>query len=183
MGASNVSFGLPERKLLNRTFLAMALEAGLDAPITDPLVPEYVDTIHAFEALSCKDIESKDYIRIYGGQADPVKASEKAATAKTVKEVTLEEIIIEGYDDQAAAATEKLLTVMKPLEIVETKIIPALEIVGKDYESGASFLPQLIKVCRYSESCVCGFERGDEGKRRDDVLRQSDPCHRSGRHS
>ena len=145
LGASNVSFGLPERKLLNRTFLAMALEAGLDAPITDPLVAEYVDTIHAFEALSCKDIESKDYIRIFGGQADQAKAPDKAAAAKTVKEVTLEEIIIEGYDDQAAAATEKLLTVMKPLEIVEKKIIPALEIVGKDYESGASFLPQLIK--------------------------------------
>lgn len=52
LGASNVSFGQPERKLLNRTFLAMALEAGLDAPITDPTVPEYVDTIRAFEALT-----------------------------------------------------------------------------------------------------------------------------------
>lgn len=143
LGASNVSFGLPERKLLNRTFLAMALEAGLDAPITDPLVPEYVDTIHAFEALDCRDIESKDYIRFYGGQAD---AAVKAPAKKTeAAEITLEEIIIEGYEERAAKATEELLKSMKPLEIVEQKIIPALEIVGKDYESGASFLPQLIK--------------------------------------
>lgn len=147
LGASNVSFGLPERKLLNRTFLAMALEAGLDAPITDPLVPEYIDTIHAFEALSCKDIESKDYIRHYGGQSDSQKATEKKAAAAqgTEPAFTLEEIIIEGYDERAAAATAELLKSMKPLEIVEQKIIPALEIVGKDYESGASFLPQLIK--------------------------------------
>jgi 5-methyltetrahydrofolate--homocysteine methyltransferase len=69
LGVSNVSFGMPERKLLNRTFLAMALEAGLDAPITDPLVPEYMETIHAYEALAYKDIASKDYIRIYGGQS------------------------------------------------------------------------------------------------------------------
>lgn len=145
LGASNVSFGLPERKLLNRTFLAMALEAGLDAPITDPLVPEYMDTIHAFEALSCKDIESKDYIRIYGGQPDPQKAAGKTGVQSEEKTITLEEIIIEGYDERAAAATEELLKSMKPLEIVEQKIIPALEIVGKDYESGFSFLPQLIK--------------------------------------
>lgn len=146
LGASNVSFGLPERKLLNRTFLAMALEAGLDAPITDPLVSEYADTIHAFEALSGKDVESKDYIRYYGGQADAAgKASEKNKLQTEKTEITLEEIIMEGYEERAAKATEELLKTMKPLEIVEQKIIPALEIVGKDYESGVSFLPQLIK--------------------------------------
>ena len=66
LGVSNVSFGMPERKLLNRTYLAMALEAGLDAPILDPLTTENMDTIHAFEALAYKDIDSEDYIRIYG---------------------------------------------------------------------------------------------------------------------
>ncbi len=156
LGASNVSFGLPERKLLNRTFLAMALSAGLDAPITDPLVPEYADTIHAFEALSCKDIESKDYIRLYGGQGGaegkrPGAADAKnmdKASAKTeagVKEISLEEIIVEGYEDRAAKAAEELLKTKTPLEIVEQIVIPALGIVGKEYESGATFLPQLIK--------------------------------------
>lgn len=148
LGASNVSFGLPERKLLNRTFLAMALEAGLDAPITDPLVPEYTDTIHAFEALSCKDAESKDYIRLYGGRtgtASSAAAPEKQKAQTENMEAALKEIIIEGYEDRAARVTEQLLETKKPLEIVEQIIIPALETVGKDYESGASFLPQLIK--------------------------------------
>lgn len=67
LGISNVSFGMPERKLLNRTFLAMALEAGLDAPIIDPLAPDNMDTIHAYEALAYKDVDSRDYIRLYGG--------------------------------------------------------------------------------------------------------------------
>lgn len=147
LGASNVSFGLPERKLLNRTFLAMALEAGLDAPITDPLAPEYMDTIHAFETLAYKDIDSKDYIRIYGGQTEnaAVKTPEKRVTGAEEPDLSLEKIIIEGYDGKAAEATAELLKTMKPLEIIEGKIIPALETVGKDYESGASFLPQLIK--------------------------------------
>lgn len=147
LGVSNVSFGLPERKLLNRTFLAMALEAGLDAPITDPLVPEYLDVIHAYEALANKDIDSEDYIRIYGGQTDhdALKVSEKAKSKADHQDLTLEKIIIEGFGSKAAKAAEALLETMSPLEIIEGKIIPALEIVGRDYESGASFLPQLIK--------------------------------------
>ncbi len=139
LGASNVSFGLPERKILNRTFLAMALEAGLDAPITDPLVSEYTDTIHAFETLAGKDVDSVDYIARYGGQTAP--ANQTAPAAGT----SLAEIILEGYIDRAAAATEELLAAYKPLEIVEKIIIPTLEKVGADYESGARFLPQLVK--------------------------------------
>lgn len=147
LGASNVSFGLPERKLLNRTFLAMALEAGLDAPITDPLVPDYMDTIHAFETLAYKDIDSKDYIRIYGGQTEnaAVRTPEKRLVGASEPDLSLEKIILEGYDGKAAEATAELLKTMRPFEIIEGKIIPALEVAGKDYESGASFLPQLIK--------------------------------------
>jgi 5-methyltetrahydrofolate--homocysteine methyltransferase len=40
MGASNISFGLPDRKFINATFIAMAMYAGLTCPITNPLVPE-----------------------------------------------------------------------------------------------------------------------------------------------
>lgn len=147
LGVSNVSFGLPERKLLNRTFLAMALEAGLDAPITDPLVPEYLEVIHAYEALANKDIDSEDYIRIYGahGEHDAPKAHETPKTKADTHDLTLEKIIIEGFGSKAAKAAEVLLETMTPLEIIEQKIIPSLETVGRDYESGASFLPQLIK--------------------------------------
>lgn len=147
LGVSNVSFGLPERKLLNRTFLAMALEAGLDAPITDPLVPEYLEVIHAYEALANKDADSEDYIRLYGGHGDhdAPKASETLKQKADTHDLTLEKIIIEGYGSKAAKAAEALLKTMSPLEIIEQKIIPALETVGRDYESGASFLPQLIQ--------------------------------------
>ena len=147
LGASNISFGLPERKLLNRTFLAMALEAGLDAPITDPLASEYVDTIRAFEALSGKDAESKDYIYQYGGQEPKHTAGRKRSSEASAQnqEMTLQEMILEGYEERAPKATESLLETMKPLEIVEQIIIPALEQVGRDYETGTSFLPQLIK--------------------------------------
>jgi 5-methyltetrahydrofolate--homocysteine methyltransferase len=62
LGASNVSFGLPERPLLNAAFLAMAVYAGLDAPITDPTIPEYLDMLKAAEVLTGRDRDAEDYI-------------------------------------------------------------------------------------------------------------------------
>jgi 5-methyltetrahydrofolate--homocysteine methyltransferase len=126
----------------------MALEAGLDAPITDPLVPEYMEVIHAYEALAYKDIDSEDYIRIFGtpGEHDSLKTPEKPKmNAEAQEHLTLEKIIVEGFGSKAAKAAEALLETMSPLEIIEQKIIPSLETVGRDYESGVSFLPQLIK--------------------------------------
>ena len=54
-GISNVSFGLPRRKLVNRTFLAMALARGLDAAICDPTDPEIIGTLRAAEAVTGTD--------------------------------------------------------------------------------------------------------------------------------
>jgi cobalamin-dependent methionine synthase I len=61
-GISNVSFGLPERHLLNRTFLALALERGLDAAILDPLEKGNTTAIAAAEALLGRDPSLKSYL-------------------------------------------------------------------------------------------------------------------------
>lgn len=139
LGISNVSFGLPNRKLINKTFLAMALESGLTLPIIDPLVPEYMDIIRAFEALSGKDKDCGDYILQYGGKKDP------AVQKKGSAEVGLEDIIINGHTDLAEFATRGLLKDREPLDIVEGIIIPALTVVGDQYEAGEIFLPQLVR--------------------------------------
>lgn len=165
LGASNISFGLPNRRLLNSSFLTMAMMAGLDAPITDPLVEEYKDAIYAFCALSGKDKECASYIEAYAPteqerkakkaqtttlkekKASSSAASKSAGSEKEVDgaEITLYEIILKGYIDRAPQAAQELLKSKEPLSIVEEVVIPALEVVGKEYESGRSFLPQLIK--------------------------------------
>ena len=63
LGLSNISFGLPRRKLINRTFLAMALAAGLDAVIIDPLDSKIMDTLKAGRALTGEDEYCLDYIK------------------------------------------------------------------------------------------------------------------------
>jgi 5-methyltetrahydrofolate--homocysteine methyltransferase len=62
-GLSNVSFGLPERKLINRTFLTLAMAEGLDAAILDPLDKSLMETLLAAQALLGKDPSLKAYIR------------------------------------------------------------------------------------------------------------------------
>jgi 5-methyltetrahydrofolate--homocysteine methyltransferase len=62
-GISNISFGLPRRKLLNRTFLVLSLKAGLDAAILDPLDKEIMAASSAAEALLGKDPSLKNYLK------------------------------------------------------------------------------------------------------------------------
>jgi 5-methyltetrahydrofolate corrinoid/iron sulfur protein methyltransferase len=62
-GLSNVSFGMPQRRLINRTFLALAMARGLDAAICDPLDAEIQATIHAAAALLGQDPSLKSYLR------------------------------------------------------------------------------------------------------------------------
>ena len=62
-GLSNVSFGMPQRRLINRTFLALAMARGLHAAICDPLDSELQATIHAAGALLGQDPSLKSYLR------------------------------------------------------------------------------------------------------------------------
>lgn len=64
-GLSNVSYGLPERKLLNQTFMAMAIAKGLDGAIINPLDKRMMANIIAAEALSGKDEFCMNYLKGY----------------------------------------------------------------------------------------------------------------------
>jgi len=61
-GLSNISYGLPERKLLNRTFLPMAMSAGLDSAIMDPTDKKIMTTVLASRAILAQDEYCLNYI-------------------------------------------------------------------------------------------------------------------------
>lgn len=65
MGASNISFGLPDRKYINAAFLAMAIHAGLSCPITNPLVTEVMAAIQAADLLMGRDEYASRWIKAY----------------------------------------------------------------------------------------------------------------------
>lgn len=138
LGISNVSFGLPKRDLLNCVFLSAALSAGLDLPIINPLSLQTQETINSFNVLWNYDKQSTKYINTYSNSVD------KPATKET-SSLDITNIIISGMKDLAASKTEAMLKEMDSMEIVDRFLIPALDEVGKKYESGEFFLPQLIQ--------------------------------------
>ncbi len=72
MGASNISFGMPDRKYINSTFIAMAIHAGMTCPITNPLVPEVSIAIIAADLVMGRDDYGMNWIQAY-------RARQKAA--------------------------------------------------------------------------------------------------------
>lgn len=142
LGVSNVSFGLPNRPLLNKTFLAMAMSAGLDLPIINPLDKELMNTIDAFNVLYNYDKEASNYIN---------KQSQSEITPIKQTSFSLKEVVLHGLKDEVKKATESSLETNDGLTIVNEILIPALDQIGKDYESGKIFLPQLIQSAEASK--------------------------------
>ncbi len=145
LGVSNVSFGLPAREVVNATFFARALECGLGAAILNPSSLEMMKVYRAHLALQGLDESCGEYIRF--------AASLPASTATVVplpvgEEKTgdspLRQAIIDGVKQAAATHTRALLESVDPLAIIDNEIVPALDLVGKAYEEGRSFLPQLL---------------------------------------
>lgn len=65
MGASNVSFGLPDRKYVNAAYIAMAIYAGLTCPITNPLVTEVSTAVLAADLALGRDDYGMNWIKAY----------------------------------------------------------------------------------------------------------------------
>ncbi|MBR4305810.1 MAG: dihydropteroate synthase, partial [Ruminiclostridium sp.] len=145
LGVSNISFGLPNRELLNHIFLSLALENGLDLPIINPNVDAMTGTVRAFKLLHNIDVNSAQYIAAYSDMA--VKPVQKA------EGITLEYAIDNGLKVEAAKITEQLLKTIEPMAIINDRLIPALDKTGSLFESGKIFLPQLILSAGVAQSC------------------------------
>jgi len=139
LGISNVSFGLPNRELLNKTYMAMALYAGLNAVIINPGDKEMMDTIKAYNVLSNIDQKSKKYIDCF------YEINKSMDTASENKTNNLIQLIIDGFKEDAVTCTKELIKHESAMDIVNSYIIPALDIVGKKYEANELFLPQLMQ--------------------------------------
>lgn len=155
LGVSNISFGLPQRTLMTRTFLTMAMEEGLRLPIVNPNQLDIMDTISAFEVLENLDSQSVRYIDRFASR--PVSAAASASsvpypvhktseTAGQPSVMTIQKAVEKGLGKEAAdLAREKLSQPgVHPLDLVEEDLIPALDVAGDQYENGRIFLPQLL---------------------------------------
>ncbi len=178
LGVSNVSFGLPERSMINSTFFAMALNKGLSAAIMNPNSVEMLGVYYSFRALNALDENFEDYINFTqeyniksvsadaakSQTADPKKKEQKNDSEKealSFKKTAdygseLKNAIVKGLKEQAGKITSRMLETVSPMDIVNNEIIPALDIVGEGYEKSRIYLPQLLMS---AESAQAAFEK------------------------
>lgn len=141
LGVSNISFGLPLRMKVNACFFAMALQAGLSAAIMNPHSAEMMDVYFSYCALTGIDEHCEKYIHQMLGQT-PMPITMNVVEGDP--EEALRRAVIKGMSIEAERATKTLVQTKKPLDIVNGCIIPALDKVSEAYETGKSFLPQLL---------------------------------------
>lgn len=147
LGVSNISFGLPNRELVNRTFLTMALEEGLDLPIINPNVESMTGAVRAYRVLSGIDKNSVEFINAYNDAAPAVTSAPKNT------EVDIFTAVYNGLKSEGAAVTKRLLDTTDAMQIVNEMLIPALDRVGDDFEKNKIFLPQLIQSANTAQEC------------------------------
>ena len=152
LGVSNISFGLPNRQIINTAFLTAAMFAGLDCPILNPNVPENMQAVAAYRALSGEDKNCTAYTEKYGSVKISVQQSSSSPAAEADGEEDIFRAIRKGLPSAGALAA-KLLQTVKPLQLIDEYLIPALNAVGDAYEKGTLFLPQLIAAAESAKLC------------------------------
>ena len=157
LGVSNVSFGLPNRDVINSTFFALALGKGLSAAIMNPYSEEMMKTYHAFCALDGQDENCAAYINFAQNLpvAQTISTPVQSSVATNAEGSELQKAVTRGLRDRAAALTREELKTRAPLDVVQADIIPALDIVGEGFEKKTVYLPQLLMA---AEAAKAAFE-------------------------
>lgn len=144
MGLSNISFGLPNRPLVNSTFFTMCLAAGLDAPIMNPYDESMQEALSASSALLGKDPNGRDYSLSHSGQNIPIAKAKTAISSGDIIE-DIKNAIISGEKESISNMVEEALaTGHKPNEITDRALSAAMNVVGKDFGAKKIFLPQVM---------------------------------------
>ncbi len=138
LGISNVSFGLPNRAIINSTFLTMAMQLGLSCAIINPMSKELMDAYYSYCALSNIDNSCEDFIKYSLQNQNNIRNN------PSHNDYSLSDIVERGLTNYAKEKTLQALETNSPLELINNEIIPALNNVGDLFEKGKLFLPQLL---------------------------------------
>ena len=169
LGVSNISFGLPSRPAINANFYTMAMQNGLTAGIINPSSEDMMRSYPSYCALMNYDTNCENYIAHYGNQ-EPVKTAVPAG-----QQIDLKTAIEKGLKEDAYQTTVALVKTEAPLEIINTYLIPALDTVGKGFEKGTVFLPQLLMSADAAKSSFAVLKEeleknGGEEKEKEKVV-------------
>jgi 5-methyltetrahydrofolate--homocysteine methyltransferase len=168
LGVSNISHGLPIRDNINRDFLSMAINNGLDIAIIDTTSPMVMEGFRISNYLTGRDKEGREFFS--KGQFITIKGNintnidiEKNISSN-VRDL-LYKSILDGYKDNALLESQKaLMDGADGEDIINNVIIKALEELGQGYEKGKVFLPQLLLGAEAAKSAVEVILEGKDKK-------------------
>lgn len=143
MGLSNISFGLPNRQLMNSTFCAMSLAAGLDAPILNPYDKSMQDILAAGGALLGHDPNGRQYSLTYSSAAPAAQAT-PPVNSDDILALTRQAVINGEKEGVIPLVSKALKQGFTPTDITEQALTAAMNEVGKAFGAGRCFLPQVL---------------------------------------
>ena len=151
LGVSNISFGMPDRLKINAAFLSQCLQAGLSAPILNPLVAEYAEVLKG-KLLS---LDTSAYFTFDKEGAEGIRG-----------------MILCGVVGGIEEAVKEALKTREPLDVINNDFIPALDEIGVQFEKGEVFLPRLIAAAEVVKRGMEVMKAGDaeEDKEPDVIL-------------
>jgi len=157
LGLSNISFGLPERASINAVFLAMAVLSGLTCPIVDPTLWEMRRAIMISDMLIGKDEFCMKYISTSNkklGKTEGIReTAEKEDEGHELED--LKGAVINGKRKIAVEITGKALDRdFEPEDLINSYLIPALNIVGEKFEQRKIFVPEMMMAAKSMQACV-----------------------------
>ena len=171
LGVSNISFGLPQREIVNSNFFTMAMQSGLTAAIINPNSAAMMRSYYSYRALAALDEHGGDDIEqaarlaipkagvggasgegaagSAGSGAPAAGAAGAFGSADTGSQASgpehqLTVSVERGLKEQAASAAGELLKTMNSLTIINSCMIPALYKVRKSFEADTDLLPHLL---------------------------------------
>ena len=169
LGVSNISFGLPNRPIINGFFYTMAMQNGLSAGIINPSSEDMMCSYYSYCALMGYDKNCEKYIERCN------KTGEVAQKRNEASQMDLKTVIVKGLKEEAFAATRELVSTLKPLDIIHEYLIPALDVVGKGFEQGTVFLPQLLMSADTAKNAFSVLKEhmsseGQEQEKKDKII-------------
>ena len=148
MGLSNISFGLPNRPLINSTFFAMSLAAGLDAPIMNPYDELMQNTLKASAALLGHDANGLNFSRLGQLQGSMTFTTADKKIDKNFEGNIIDAIkisVTEGNKEGISAQIKQAIDEGHGAnEITEQALTAAMNELGEDFGAGKIFLPQVL---------------------------------------
>ncbi|MGN0658719.1 MAG: homocysteine S-methyltransferase family protein [Emergencia sp.] len=168
LGVSNISFGLPNRPLINHNFLQMALTCGLDLPIMNPGAPDMVRAVDVYRLIMNLDPGAKNYIDRYSGELETkVPAAKLSGTSALSADRTeknpagdisggsfaeIQYAVMNGLNARCRELITAELETRQPMDVINETLIPILDMAGQDFETGVIFIPQLMLCASTAQS-------------------------------